>query len=571
MKYLAELSTEVGFSSVDDMVDSEIQKINDIRFKTVKKNMALKLNQLFDGFFLESFDRYTYGNFLSRALTAYVISKKFNIPEVESATYITDDVNDFGIDAIYFFNNILYLFQTKFSKSLDPEEIRKIKEGIKRILSFDDNISVFNSHILKRKNEINKILLIDDIKIVPVIIFYGQQVSPDVKNFFYNEIKNNQEYGDFIDSYQIITNEDIFEYEVKPNNITEVFTLDKFFERNLPVKMYAGCIKISFLKVLYSKYKERLFNKNIRFFIEESNINKGIKDTLTNEPENFIYYNNGITFVCDKIKEMALGATSDNIKTLKLTNMSIVNGAQTVISSSSIQDIPDEALVQIRIIETPPESDKLSLKITQFNNSQNRVSAMDLRTLDPIHLEIKKYFIQNGYYYHYKTGEKIIPENGFNFEDLMVSLGCFFGHSLIVKNNKGELWENYKLYTDLLLIRNYQVFLILCIIKKSVDIKLENYIKILPFLIHWNRLVLELVFKKMNINLETKLDNINLDSIDEILKTITDMIFCYVQDNEKHTNIFHRQKGSYDEIRNYILKKENPLSTQKQGTLFDLL
>lgn len=552
---LADLSQNLHFQTIDDMLDHEISDIRDIRYKTQKKTLAKKLNNIYNGFFLDKYNRKTYGNFLSRALTSYVLSRMFNIPDEEAATYITDDVKDFGIDAIYSFNNKIYVFQTKFNKTVNREDICEIKEGIKRLLSLEDNLDEFNEHIKSRVDEIRKILLIDELKIVPIFIFLGQQISPNIINFFENEIKDNIEYGDFIETYNIIGSEKIFDYEIQTENISDVFTLDKFFERHSPTDMYSGCIKVSFLKILYQKYKDALFSKNIRLFIEDSPINRGIQETLINEPENFLYYNNGITFICDEIKKLAISAASQNIKTIKVENMSIVNGAQTVLSCATIDNISDEALVQIRIIKTSNVSkkdDNFALTITKFNNSQNAVSPMDLRTLDPIHNEIKKFFIKNGQYYLYKTGENKNQENYITFEDLMIALGCYYEQSQIVKQNKGELWANTKLYHDLLKTRDLQLYLLLCLIKKQVDIDLQKYIETNNFLVHWNRLILELIYKKLDIQRHYDFEIIKY-RIDPLIKEITDGIIQYIEQNNKSYNIFHRQAKSYQKIKDYII------------------
>ena len=159
--------------------------------------------------------------------------------------------------------------------------------------------------------------------------------------------------------------------------------------------------------------------------------------------------------------------------------MSIVNGAQTVLSSASVENISDQALVQVRIIEASEgasQNNNLSLMITKFNNSQNSVSAMDLRTLDPIHIEIKKFFIKHGQYYFYKTGETQNKAKYITFEDLMISLGCFYEQSQTVKQNKGELWSNTKLYNDLLKTKDLQLYLLLClgVPKRQLQIVLQN-------------------------------------------------------------------------------------------------
>lgn len=63
------------------------------------------------------------------------------------------------------------------------------------------------------------------------------------------------------------------------------------------------------LRFLYEKFGGRLLEANVRSFLSAAgNVNKGIRDTLRNEPERFMAYNNGVVLVAD---EARLGKTAD--------------------------------------------------------------------------------------------------------------------------------------------------------------------------------------------------------------------------------------------------------------------
>lgn len=54
---------------------------------------------------------------------------------------------------------------------------------------------------------------------------------------------------------------------------------------------------------LFKKTGIRLFARNIRGYLGESpDINEAMANTVRDEPENFWYYNNGVTIVCDEAK-----------------------------------------------------------------------------------------------------------------------------------------------------------------------------------------------------------------------------------------------------------------------------
>ncbi len=85
------------------------------------------------------------------------------------------------------------------------------------------------------------------------------------------------------------------------------------------------------LFAIYEKYGARLLEANVRSFLSVTGkVNKGIRDTLRNDPEHFMAYNNGIVIVTDEAK---LGTDSSGTEGLLwLKGMQIVNGGQTTAS-----------------------------------------------------------------------------------------------------------------------------------------------------------------------------------------------------------------------------------------------
>lgn len=539
MKYLKELVAQKGMATLTELVE-DFLKNNDELEKNQKRPIINTLNHIFDGFFLEGFSFNEYGNFLSRSLTAYVISNIFGIDPISAAQYITDDNHDYCVDALYYKDNKIYVFQTKFSKSLRTRELREVKTGIQKLLNIQETINDFNPHIREHYEMLYKKLLEDDTKIVPVCIFFGDVVPEDVRLLYSNEITNKAEYDDFIEECKFIGKKEIFEYGINPQQINKNFVLDNFFYAAEPIKMYSGCIKANFLKELFLECGVNLFNKNIRFAIKDSAINIGIQNTIETEAQNFLYYHNGITFICERIVELPISASSHTIKNLSIVGLSVVNGAQTISSLATIKNIGEDALIQIRIIET--QDPKVVTRITQYNNSQNSVSAKDLRTLDPIHQDIKKYFLQNGFYYVYRTGD-IIPKNAtpIMFEDLMIGLACFYKMSKMAKINKGQLWENEKIYNALLCQRDLELFLRISRIKQAVDKVIENIALEDKMILHYNRLILEIIFRKFeNISAE-KITNKEVEFIFEAIKQYIDSI-------KENIATYHRKQGAYESL-----------------------
>ena len=237
-KTIEEFAKEKRFSNINEMIENEIANVGDIRYCKQKKVLIEKLNSLFNGEFFDGFSNCNYGNFLSRALTAYVISHDFSIPESEAVQYVTDDNHDFGIDAIYFYEDKIYIYQTKFSNSISRKDISVIKDGIFNLFDYEEKENEFNEHIKLHSEEIKYYLNKENLKIVLKIVFFGEQVSDDVVKFLNNEILENKDFGIYLDPYQVCNRKEIIEFDISPQQIDRDLLLDNFFSRMYKSKCF---------------------------------------------------------------------------------------------------------------------------------------------------------------------------------------------------------------------------------------------------------------------------------------------------------------------------------------------
>lgn len=142
---------------------------------------------------------------------------------------------------------------------------------------------------------------------------------------------------------------------------------------------------------LYDNYGSRLIEGNIRSFLQtRGKVNKGIRATILKEPDKFFAYNNGITATCTGIE------VSDGMVT-QITNLQIVNGGQTTASLANVL-VNDKAETQLEQVFVPMKlnlilkqiiSDDLISNISNYANSQNKVSEVDLASNHPFHREIE--------------------------------------------------------------------------------------------------------------------------------------------------------------------------------------
>jgi len=161
---------------------------------------------------------------------------------------------------------------------------------------------------------------------------------------------------------------------------------------NSNYKTYIAIIPGTCLAKLYNNYGARLLEQNVRSFLQFSGkINKGIRDTIRNEPQMFLAFNNGIAATADHIE---LDETSHYIK--KVSNLQIVNGGQTTASIYNCvkKDKVDisSIFVQVKfsIIENPDQYSEIVSRISRFSNTQNKVNDADFSANNPALVAIEK-------------------------------------------------------------------------------------------------------------------------------------------------------------------------------------
>lgn len=150
---------------------------------------------------------------------------------------------------------------------------------------------------------------------------------------------------------------------------------------------------------LYNRYGGRLLEGNVRSFLQtKGKVNKGIRNTILNNPTMFFAYNNGITTTASEVKV-------ENIQgqyfITNIRGLQIVNGGQTTASlaNSLENDKRENSESKINNIFVPMKLSKVTLEkaheiipnISRYANSQNKVSDSDLWSNHPYHIKIEDY------------------------------------------------------------------------------------------------------------------------------------------------------------------------------------
>ncbi len=156
---------------------------------------------------------------------------------------------------------------------------------------------------------------------------------------------------------------------------------------------YLAVVPGEMLATIYDRWGARLLEQNVRVFLQaRGNVNKGIRNTLDNDPAMFFAYNNGITATAGSLKT----ETKDGQQLLTgLTDFQIVNGGQTTASIHaawrSKVDV-SSVFIQMKLsVVDSQHTDDVVPKISEYANSQNRVSAADFFANHPFHVRMEEF------------------------------------------------------------------------------------------------------------------------------------------------------------------------------------
>ena len=161
--------------------------------------------------------------------------------------------------------------------------------------------------------------------------------------------------------------------------------------------VYLAIISGELLAGLYDEFRDRLLEKNVRSFLQvKGAVNKGIRDTLRDEPDMFLAYNNGISVTAESVEIVRDENGKPSIKSIR--DMQIVNGGQTTASifnahkDKKVNADLSKVFVQMKIsvITSTDDMDDIVPRISAFANTQNKVQVADFSANDPFHRRIEE-------------------------------------------------------------------------------------------------------------------------------------------------------------------------------------
>lgn len=388
---------------------------------------------------------------LSRSMAAAAIKMLAEVEYDVACVALVDGGKDNGIDAIHYDaqSKTLFLVQSKWSNShtssIASAEVLKFLQGVQDLVSLKK--SRFNDKIQKRWS------LIEDalkrlVSVRLVLAYPGSgKIDPDIQEKIDEFVKSQNDTSELF-FFSSITQRELFQHfvhEAAPPQINLAIRLTHYGLVESPLRAVYGQVSAVDVSGWYKSYGNNLFAGNIRNFLGSSEVNSAIAQTLASDPSHFWFYNNGITIIAMSLKRQAIGGNDRSVGIFDCTNVTIVNGAQTVGTiGRALTGEDSAAFLQARIIEVSDPESSLGKQITRASNTQNKIDARNFVALDPEQERIRTELLIEKIAYEYREGEPLESTvDGFEFIEAVTTLACASDEMSFVALSKGYVGGLY--------------------------------------------------------------------------------------------------------------------------------
>jgi hypothetical protein len=479
---------------------------------------------------------------LTRCLAAYAVYCIGGADEKEAADSVVDGGDDNGIDAIYYSTNSkrMAIVQSKWSKKgvgePDSGDVRKFKDGVVDLFNLE--FDRFNEKIKKKQLLIEKALTDFDTKFDIVLIHTGNQMlSKHSQRVIDDLLEEMNETGDknkedILSFHQL--NQGIIHSSLSNGVDGEPIDLEigmsQWGKLDDPQSAYYGMIAGEEVAAWWIDKGQRLFAKNIRQMLGTTEVNEEIRQTLEKSPEKFWYFNNGITVVADEIKKSPVGGNSRELGSFRASNISVVNGAQTVstIGRYKLEDGGnlDKVKIPIRLISLEGANQEFGGEVTKTNNRQNRIENRDFVSQDKEQIRIRRELSIEDIEYNIVRSDSFKPtDNSFDLSEATIALACASGEVSLAVQAKREIGKFYESlnkapYRTIFNPNTSGIYVLnsvktLRIIENILEGQVENMGKKsgkeYGILVHGNRMIALLAMKEINFSNSTNDYNLKVD------------------------------------------------------------
>ncbi|MDQ8837736.1 AIPR family protein [Streptococcus ruminantium] len=387
--------------------------------------------------------------------------------------------NDLGIDAIYIDDEKkeIKLFNFKYREKFNPDKTQALntisdsskflnaitsnnldgldqltKDAVERIVEKYNSNDIWStqlyvvsneSHILDVDiNEVRSFIEANDVSIVPISL-------DEIVEFISDKPEDRQ-------ATFVIDSDSVMTFKDDPMSSSQSYLVKLPLITLIRLTCKNESLRNNYAIEDYSLLKEEeldlgLLYDNVRGYLGSTKFNKNILNSIDKDSNKFFMFNNGITITVNRIQAQKINA-NQKLK-CTLDGFQVVNGGQTLrtIYQYKNNKFDEEKLssaeILVRIFQT--EDDKtLTNDIAEYTNSQNAVSAIDLKSISNIQIKIEEYLREAGISYIRKTDKSVIPlPESVTMEVMAQLIYSKMGYPEIVTNQKGSLFNRY--YDDI--------------------------------------------------------------------------------------------------------------------------
>lgn len=358
------------------------------------------------------------------AFNYWILTKLFNVDEEVVDNNITEYSDD-GCDCYVFFEETkeLYIIQNKYySDETKLTESYVLKEFLGR------TIDVLKEGMYKKSSELQRIFTkykdVPDFKIYMNLYITNNTVSGSIRTIFEKFSRSDLKCYVGANIYTLNDIKEIY-YDDRKNETKNFNCTFKTINQSTVLNINSESYRLPSLtdakyiltpvKLIYEIVKEAkekdymLFEENIREYLGKKGANVKIAKTLESDTDrdNFFYYNNGITVICDNVNRIQLSHESKYNTGYVAYNPQIVNGCQTVNTIFETLNKYNEnelntkfentfVMVKLLVLNKDSESNKVLYQdIVKYNNSQNAITeknfAANKQMFMNLQVELKKY------------------------------------------------------------------------------------------------------------------------------------------------------------------------------------
>ena len=338
-----------------------------------------------------AYDEKALGTAKQHKINAYSISENYETVDLFITVYKgTEEISKTSNDEIEtaskritnFFRKAIYFNDNEKSKIFKNEYVDEIEET-SEIFQF--------ANTLGREKELRENL----VRVNATILTNGMYTG---------EFPDNIEISGYKIYFKVFDLQSLYNVSEKSNIPFEINFQEDGFDvpciaspsPNSDYQSYLAIIPGLALANLYERLGSRLLEQNVRSFLQfTGKINKGIRATIKDEPHMFLAFNNGIAATADEV-EFVKSSDGNGLLISKVKDLQIVNGGQTTASifhtwKKDKADISNIFVqVKLSVVKNKDNFGTIVSRISEYANTQNKVSIADLSSNRPYHIEFEK-------------------------------------------------------------------------------------------------------------------------------------------------------------------------------------